>query len=356
LFNTGRYDCWDTEPVAGALDAKNPFAKPITNTITVEDYSATMYATKKANVRSNGSTDYDIIGTVKFNEEVTVTGKCSTGWYRIKYNGGDGFVSNKLLTDTKYVEPEVPVIDNRLFTDLNEEAINTLNQLIEADDYDASIKVLSTAEHKIISMATLTKIRENNKPVTVSFVREDETEEVTYTLTNVLDDKDLDLSYTLTDNVFDFGTNEVYSYKTFIKVKTSLSDNVYVHVGNEETGYVMQVMVASDNGYVSYETNAHGTYTFANEDMSIVDEPVVEEPTVDVPVVDEPITDEPVIDEPIVDEPIIDEPDDKDVEVENPSVSDKDKDDFSDEILLIAIGCLLVVIIVSGYFFFIRKK
>ena len=55
MFNTGRYDCWDTEPVAGALDAKNPFAKPITNTITVEQACTILY-------RYNGGKDGKLEG------------------------------------------------------------------------------------------------------------------------------------------------------------------------------------------------------------------------------------------------------------------------------------------------------
>ena len=72
---------------------------------TVEDMSATMYAQKPVNVRSGPSTDYDKIGGLSKNQEVTVTGKASTGWYRISYNGIDGFVAASYLGNEKVVEP-----------------------------------------------------------------------------------------------------------------------------------------------------------------------------------------------------------------------------------------------------------
>lgn len=67
----------------------------------VEDMSATMYATDSVNVRSGPGTDYDKIGGLKKNEAVTVTGRASTGWYRVIIDGKTGYVSNVYLTDTK---------------------------------------------------------------------------------------------------------------------------------------------------------------------------------------------------------------------------------------------------------------
>lgn len=81
--------------------------KPATTTkkddgsFTVEDVAATMYATDVVNVRSGPSADYDKLGTLKKGSAATVTGRASTGWYRIEFNGGVGYVSNAYLTDKK---------------------------------------------------------------------------------------------------------------------------------------------------------------------------------------------------------------------------------------------------------------
>ena len=66
---------------------------------TVEELSLTMYATDAVNVRVGPSASYDRIGGLSKNESVAVTGRASTGWYRVDYRGEVGFVSNAYLTD-----------------------------------------------------------------------------------------------------------------------------------------------------------------------------------------------------------------------------------------------------------------
>lgn len=68
---------------------------------TYTDMSATMYATQTVNVRNLPSTDGEKVGSLSANQEVTITGQASTGWYRIEYNGGEAYVSDKYLSDTK---------------------------------------------------------------------------------------------------------------------------------------------------------------------------------------------------------------------------------------------------------------
>lgn len=68
---------------------------------TYTEDSRTMYAKSTVTVRSLPSTSGSKLGSLSKNQEVTVTGQCNeTGWYRISYNGGEGFVSNKYLVDT----------------------------------------------------------------------------------------------------------------------------------------------------------------------------------------------------------------------------------------------------------------
>lgn len=83
----------DTTPTSASKSDDGKF--------TVEELSATMYATDSVNVRSGPSADYSRIGSFKKNEEVTVTGRASTGWYRVVIKGGVGYVSNSYLTDKK---------------------------------------------------------------------------------------------------------------------------------------------------------------------------------------------------------------------------------------------------------------
>lgn len=61
-----------------------------------------MYAQSTVNVRDLPEQTGGKVGSLTTNQEVTVTGQCNeTGWYRISYNGSEGFVSNSYLGTEK---------------------------------------------------------------------------------------------------------------------------------------------------------------------------------------------------------------------------------------------------------------
>lgn len=67
--------------------------------VTITDYQATMYSTTVTlNVRSEPSQEGTKLGMVGQDTPLSVTGKCSNGWYRIDYNGGVGYVSGDYVT------------------------------------------------------------------------------------------------------------------------------------------------------------------------------------------------------------------------------------------------------------------
>lgn len=70
-------------------------------TYSVVDMSATKYAKQSVNIRKGPGTNYEKIGSLTMNQEVKVTGQADNGWYRISFNGGDAYVSNKYLVDNK---------------------------------------------------------------------------------------------------------------------------------------------------------------------------------------------------------------------------------------------------------------
>lgn len=76
---------------------------------TVEPMTATMYAQRAVNVRKGPGTDYEKIGGLSTNQEVAITGKASTGWYEISYNGSVGYVSNNYLGDNRVMVETTPV-------------------------------------------------------------------------------------------------------------------------------------------------------------------------------------------------------------------------------------------------------
>ena len=91
------------EPVAdeAVIDVKTVSNDKTTDAgYTYSEVSKTMYAKSTVNVRSLPSTSGNRLGSLSKNQEVAVTGQCNeTGWYRISYNSGEGFVSNKYLAD-----------------------------------------------------------------------------------------------------------------------------------------------------------------------------------------------------------------------------------------------------------------
>jgi len=303
FFNTGRYDCWDTEPVEGALtfeDMKagnyilgdNYTAIPISKAekITVTDVSKTMYAVKKCNVRENGSTDYNIIGSLKFNEEVTVTGVCSTGWYRIDYKGKAGYVSDTMLTDTKYVEPEPepepepekPVIVNRLFEDLNEEALGVLKALLEDSESEVKIEVLDTAEHKIIPKEILSIMKAVEKGVKIHFVDTNGVISYSYTLNGVNDEKDLNLAVTVEETGLNFEAEEVLNYTLSMQIKLPRADGEYfIYIGNTENNVLHDKVKTDENGYITFVTNMQTDYMLTEKEF--VKEEPEEEPEPEMP-------------------------------------------------------------------------
>jgi hypothetical protein len=82
------------------------------STYNITDTTATMYVASTANVRSEPDKSASKLGTLSQNKEVTVTGIVDNGWYRINYNGNDGFIKSDLLSTEKIVVQETPTTNN----------------------------------------------------------------------------------------------------------------------------------------------------------------------------------------------------------------------------------------------------
>lgn len=78
-----------------------------TPAITVEEVSATLYSVG-CNVRSGDGTNYDKIGYANWGDALAVTGQTPSGWYRISYNGTEGYVSADLVQATAPVKETQP--------------------------------------------------------------------------------------------------------------------------------------------------------------------------------------------------------------------------------------------------------
>lgn len=78
--------------------AEEPVAEEQSSPYSYTELSQTMYAQSTVNVRDLPEQTGAKLGSLSTNQEVTVIGQCNeTGWYKISYNGGEGFVSNSYL-------------------------------------------------------------------------------------------------------------------------------------------------------------------------------------------------------------------------------------------------------------------
>lgn len=76
-------------------------APTVTAAVRIDPASGKMYARSSVNVRKGPDAGYERIGHLDEGEEVEITGVCENGWYRIKFKGGEYFVSEKYLVKEK---------------------------------------------------------------------------------------------------------------------------------------------------------------------------------------------------------------------------------------------------------------
>lgn len=81
-------------------DTPTPTAEPApAPSYTIEDCDMYKYATTDVNVRTEPDTNVGRVGSVPQNVQVHVTGQTSNGWYRIEYDGINGFSVAKFFAD-----------------------------------------------------------------------------------------------------------------------------------------------------------------------------------------------------------------------------------------------------------------
>ncbi|MCI7040740.1 MAG: SH3 domain-containing protein [Lachnospiraceae bacterium] len=106
----------DYSAVTGSSNAATPTqtqpAEPAKtpDPFTVETYNPakTMWATQIVNCREGASIEYNKIGSLTEDEEVSVTGIASTGWYQItREDGTIVYVSEKYLTEKEPTKEEI---------------------------------------------------------------------------------------------------------------------------------------------------------------------------------------------------------------------------------------------------------
>lgn len=111
------YTTVDYSAVTGSLNSSTTKTQPAEpaktpESFTVEAYSPakTMWATQIVNCREGASIEYNKIGSLTEDEEVSVTGIASTGWYQItREDGTIVYVSEKYLTEKEPTTEEMVI-------------------------------------------------------------------------------------------------------------------------------------------------------------------------------------------------------------------------------------------------------
>ena len=94
---------YDAEYISGDVTSSGAdvLRKTDSKSSVVTAASGTVYATGDVNVRQSPSTSGAVLGVASAGDALTVTGKTADNWYRINYNGRDGYVSGKYVSSEK---------------------------------------------------------------------------------------------------------------------------------------------------------------------------------------------------------------------------------------------------------------
>ena len=126
-----------TEVVEEVTEVPEPTEVAEVSPYTYTDLSQTLYAQSTVNVRDLPEQTGAKVGSLTTNQEVTVTGQCNeTGWYRISYNGGEGFVSNSYLGSEKVKSQSTAGSNSGKST--KSQSVNNSSQSAGADNQAAS--------------------------------------------------------------------------------------------------------------------------------------------------------------------------------------------------------------------------
>lgn len=147
------------KPVVDEAPAAEEPASPYSYT----DLSQTLYAQSTVNVRSLPEQTGEKLGSLSTNQEVTVTGQCNeTGWYRISYNGGEGFVSNSYL-GTEKVAVKSSQSKSGSASQSNSQAESQPAQEAPADPYAGKTWQEKVEYNSSMGLATMTGLTEEEQ-------------------------------------------------------------------------------------------------------------------------------------------------------------------------------------------------
>lgn len=141
----------ESDPTTGTetpSEPESPSDEPTESapTYTYVDLNQTMYATGDVFIRDIPLKDGNQLGMLSKNQAIVVTGQCNeTGWYRINYGSGVGYVSNNYLTLEAPIPPSISSSTYKIGT-----YITGIQPGTTAEDFLKGFELLGGAEVKLL--------------------------------------------------------------------------------------------------------------------------------------------------------------------------------------------------------------
>lgn len=123
-----------------------------------------MVSSETLNVRSGPGTGYKVIGIVAVGETVSITGQCDNNWYRIDYNGQEGYVSGKYIELTeKGAETEGTETEGAGTEETKKEEKNEKTSLLDFEWIKPVVILIIMAVVAVSILLTLRSIRKSDE-------------------------------------------------------------------------------------------------------------------------------------------------------------------------------------------------
>lgn len=137
-----------------------------------------MVSSETLNVRSGPGTGYKVIGIVAVGETVSITGQCDNNWYRIDYNGQEGYVSGKYIELTeKGAETEGTETEGAGTEETKKEEKNEKTSLLDFEWIKPVVILIIMAVVAVSILLTLRSIRKSDEDEEELYEDEEEPED-----------------------------------------------------------------------------------------------------------------------------------------------------------------------------------
>ncbi len=143
----------DTANDEDKQDSENKADGPFIEDFEITATQGEMVVVKNAVVRKGPSTDFAKLGTLTIGDVVELTGESTNGWYRFKYDSGEGFTFQKFLIDKETYDKEKSEDTEEAITGKSEVSENSNNSedSEKASDSEDTVTTGGTEDYNLFT-------------------------------------------------------------------------------------------------------------------------------------------------------------------------------------------------------------